>query len=183
LRQLGIASILAFLGATRLIAQAEPSLPKGASPEWSVEAGYGLSVHLNRGRSVEHLVLLEPSASFRVRSRLEYVVEANFARYLTPKGYMVGLMPVGARLSIGRGPTLPYVSIGAGFGWTDLTFLEEIDRRFNFLLQASAGVRHALTEKQTWTFEARLAHISNGGTARPNLGLNSLVFLGGFRFR
>ena len=160
-----------------------PPLPAGAPPEWGVEAGYGFSVHLNRGRSAEHLLLLEPSVGLRLGSRLQYVIEAHIAHYLTPHGSMVGAMPVGARYLFGRGRTLPYFSIGAGLGWTDLTSLEEIDRRFNFLLQASAGVRREMSEKQAWTFEARLSHISNGGTELPNLGLNCLVFLAGFRFR
>jgi Lipid A 3-O-deacylase (PagL) len=181
--RLGIASILALLGAAHLNAQAAPPLPEDAPPEWGAEAGYGFTVHLNRGRSVEHLVLLEPGAGFRLSSRLEYLVEAHFARYLTPLGYMVGVMPLGGRLYLGHGRALPYLSIGGGLGWTDLTRLEEIDRRFNFLLQGSAGVRYAVSEKRAWTFEARLVHVSNGGTSLPNLGLNSLVFLGGLRFR
>ncbi len=164
------------------MAQAEPLLPEGAPPEWGAEAGYGLSVHLNRGRSVEHLMLLEPWVGLRLGSRLQYVVEAHLARYLTPGGYMVGLMPVGGRLSIGRGPTLPYVSIGAGLGWTNLE-IEEVDRRFNFLLQGSAGVRRALSETEALTLEARIVHISNGGTKSPNLGLNCLVLLAGWSFR
>lgn len=178
-----LALVIAFLHAPGLPAQSDSPLPPGRPPEFGAEAGYGFSIHLNRGRSVEHFWLLEPWAGVRVSSRLQYVVEAHLARHLTPRGYVVGLMPVGGRLFIGSGRALPYVSIGGGFGWTDLTSLEEIDRRFNFLLQASAGVRYNLSEKSAWTFEARLAHISNGGTARPNLGLNNLVFLGGFRFR
>ena len=177
------AGIAARMAAQEPALQTMPRLPAGAPPEWGVEAGYGFSVHFNRGRSAEHLVLLEPSVGLRLGSRFRYVIEAHFARYQTPGGYIFGLMPVGGRLLIGRGRTLPYVSVGAGLGWTDLTELEEIDRRFNFLLQASAGVRQAVSEKQAWTFEARLSHISNGGTALPNLGLNSLAFLAGFRFQ
>ena len=163
--------------------QSAPPFPRDAPPEWGVEAGYGFSVHLNRGRSAEHLLLLEPSVGLRLGPRIQYVIEAHIAHYRTPHGYMVGVMPLGARYLFGGGRTIPYFSAGAGLAWTDLTQLEEIDRRFNFLLQASGGVRHAVSENQAWTFEARLAHISNAGTALPNLGLNSLVFLAGFRFQ
>jgi hypothetical protein len=124
-----------------------------------------------------------PSVAFRLNSRLEYVVEGHFAQYFTPRGYMIGLMPLRGRFHFGRGRTLPYVNVGLGFGWTDLTDLEEIDRRFNFLLQPSIGLRHAISESQALTLEVRLNHISNGGTREPNLGLNSLVVLGGWRFR
>ncbi len=139
-------------------------------------------MHLNRGRSSEHVLLFEPSVGFRLSSRLEYIVEGHFAQYFTPGGYMLGVMPVGGRLYLGGGRTLPYISIGGGLGWTNLK-VEEIDRRFNFLLQGSLGVRRAVSENQALTLEARLAHISNGGTERPNLGLNCLVLLAGWRFR
>lgn len=176
-------ALVLFARAVPLRAQSEPPLPLGRPPEWGLAAGYGFSVRLNRGHAKEHVLLFEPSVGLRISSRLEYLIEGHFAQYFTPKGYMVGVMPVGGRLYLGHGKTLPYVSIGGGLGWTDLTQLEEIDRRFNFLLQANAGVRWTISDSQALTFEGRLAHISNGGTERPNLGLNSLVFLAGWRFR
>lgn len=179
-----VASIViafALLSVLSLTAQSVPPVPAGRPPEWGAAAGYGFSVHLNHGRSSEHVLLFEPSAGFRLSSRLEYIAEGHFARYFTPGGSMIGVMPVGGRLYLGSGRTLPYVSIGGGLGWTDLT-VEEIDRRFNFLLQASAGVRRASSGTDALTLEARLDHISNGGTKKPNLGLNCLVILAGWRF-
>jgi hypothetical protein len=151
-------------------------------PEWGVEAGFGFTVHLNRGRSDEDMVLVVPSASFPLGSHFEYVIEGHLAGFFNPGGYMLGIMPLGVRYSPWRGRTMPYVSIGAGFGWTDLTQLDEIDRRFNFLLQGSLGVRQALASGQAVNFEARFSHISNAGTVLPNLGLNCVVFLVGWRF-
>jgi hypothetical protein len=172
-----------LLATAPLTAQSEPPLPIGRHPAWGLATGYGFSVHLNRGHANEHVLLFEPSVGLRISSRLEYLIEGHFARYFTPLGYMVGLMPVGGRFYVGSGTTLPYISIGGGFGWTDLTPLEEIDRRFNFLLQGSLGVRRTISDGEALTFEARVAHISNGGTELPNLGLNSVVFLAGWRFR
>jgi len=137
---------------------------------------------LNRGRSDEDMVLVVPSMGFSLGSHFQYVLEGHFAGFFNPGGYMLGLLPLGVRYSIGEGRTVPYVSIGAGFGWTDLIQLEEIDRRFNFLLQGSLGVRQALSNGQAVTFEARFSHISNAGTVLPNLGLNCVVFLVGWRF-
>jgi hypothetical protein len=159
-----------------------PPLPPGRPPEWSLAAGYGFSVKLNRGRSEEQLFLFEPGVSFRLGSRLEYIVEGHVARYFTPEGYMVGIMPLGLRFYIGNGRVLPYLSAGAGAGWTDLTGLDEIDRRFNFLLQGGIGVRGALAGAGAWSLEVRLSHISNAHTAEPNLGLNCVVFLAGYHF-
>ena len=124
-----------------------------------------------------------PAVAFPLSARLEWTVEGHFAGYFRPNGYMLGWMPLGARLFIGGGRTQPYVSLGAGFGWTDLTELDEIDRRFNYLLQASVGVRGRLPDGSAWTLEARMDHISNAGTVLPNLGLNTVVFLAGWRFR
>jgi len=173
---------LLLLTASSALAQTPP-LPEHRPPEWGIEAGYGLSLRLNLGRSHEHVLLFEPSVGFRVSRRLEYIVEGHFAQYLTPAGYMLGVMPLGARLYLGSGRVLPYVSIGAGLGWTNLERLDEIDQRFNFLLQGSLGLRVPLSERQAWTLEARLAHISDAGMTTPNLGLNSAVFLLGWRFR
>lgn len=153
------------------------------SPQWSLSAGYGFSVRLSRGRAEEHAFFFVPAVSFPLSARLEWTVEGHFAGYFQPSGYMLGAMPVGIRYFFGTGRAQPYASLGAGLGWTNLTELEEIDRRFNYLLQSSIGVRGRLPDGSAWTLEARLAHISNAGTILPNLGLNSVVFLGGWRLR
>ncbi len=176
--------LLLVLSPARSVAQeSDAPLPSNEQLRWSVAAGAGLQVHVNRGRSHERLILFEPAANVRLGPRLEYAIEGHFAQFVRPGGYMLGLMPVGARYYFGHGRTLPYFSIGAGLGWTDLVPLDEIDRRFNFLLQGSAGVRHAVAAGGEWTAEMRWDHISNAGTEKPNLGLNSVIFLLGWRFR
>jgi Lipid A 3-O-deacylase (PagL) len=177
------AAALALAGAAAAAQEAMPSpVPVGRRPEWSLQAGYGFSFQVNRGRSHEYLFLFEPGVAFRLGSRFAYVVEGHFARYLSPEGYMVGLVPIGARYNAGSGPIRPYFQLGVGLGWTDLAQLDEIDRRFNFLIQGAVGLRGAVTETQAWTFEVRYSHVSNAGTVLPNLGLNCLVFLAGWRF-
>jgi hypothetical protein len=170
-------------GAALLSAQAQPPLTIDRPPEWSLSEGYGFALHFTRGRTHEKALFSDPGISFRLSSRIEYLVEAHFAHYVSPGGYVLGVLPIGGRLYVGSGRVLPYVSLGAGLGWTNLTELAEIDQRFNFLLQGSIGVRRATSETAGWTLEVRLAHVSNAGMARPNLGLNMLVFSGGWRFR
>ena len=161
----------------------KPPIPEGRPPEWGIQAGYGFSFQANSGRSHEYLFLFEPNVGIRLGSRFEYVAEAHFARYFSPEGYMIGVVPVGMRYNAPSATAIrPYAYLGVGFGWTDLTQLDEIDRRFNFLIQGSVGLRGAVTETQAWTFEARYSHVSNAGTELPNLGLNCLVFLAGLRF-
>lgn len=183
----GLAVSAAFLLAAKIAAGQEPAekppVPEGRPPEWGLQAGYGFSFQVNRGRSHEYLFLFEPNVGFRLGDRFEYVVEGHFARYFTPEGYMVGLAPLGARYTApSRTAIRPYFYLGLGLGWTDLQQLDEIDRRFNFLIQGAVGIRGAVTETQAWTFEARYSHVSNAGTELPNLGLNCLVFLAGWRF-
>jgi hypothetical protein len=72
--------------------------------------------------------------------------------------------------------------MGAGFGWTDLTKLQEIGRRFNFLLQMGLGARWETRTFGRWTTELRFLHISNANTAPRNGGLNSLHLLVGRSF-
>ena len=158
------------------------SLPERGKPELALLAGYGYEVHLNRGTTEVRLLMVQPQAAFRLGSRLEYVVEGHLATYFRPDGLAAGLVPVGARYFFGGGSLAPYFELGAGFGWTDLK-VEEIDRRFNFILQAGVGVRGTPSLDRAWMVEARLLHCSNAGTVLPNLGLNSVVLLGGWRFR
>jgi hypothetical protein len=176
-------TLLLFLSVLPGLAQSSDGLPERGHPEWVVNAGYGFSVHINRGTSNESLFLFDPQVGFRWGSRTEYLVEGHFAQYFTPKGFAVGILPLGARYFLGQGAVAPYVSGGAGFGWTDLTNLDEIDRRFNFFLQAGLGVRGSMSGNRAWSLEARLLHYSNAGTVPPNLGLNSLVLLVGWRIR
>ena len=180
---LAAAALLLVGAAARAQDAAPPPIPEGRPPEWGLQAGYGFSFQANEGRSHEYLFLFEPNVGFRLGSRFEYVAEAHVARYFSPEGYMVGVVPLGARYNApSRTAIRPYAYVGLGLGWTDLTQLDEIDRRFNFLIQASVGLRGAVTETQAWTFEARYSHVSNAGTELPNLGLNCLVFLAGWRF-
>ncbi len=159
------------------------AIPEGRPPEWGIAAGYGIHVDVGPGTSRERQVVLTPSVGFRLSSRLEFVSAATFEQYLEPAGYFVGLLPAGLRISIGKDEVLPYVGIGLGFGWTDLTDLRELSRRFNFRLESYGGLRIPVDDTSAWTLEGRYQHTSNAGTSYPNLGINSMVVLAGWRFR
>lgn len=177
---------LLLLRAAGASGQAEPSagpLPANRPPEWSMAEGYGFTLRVNRGRSHEHAWFAHPGVSFRLGARFEYLVEGHFAHFVSPGGYMLGALPIGGRLYIGGGRVLPYATFGLGAGWTNLVKLDEIDQRFNFLLQTGVGVRSSVSGGGAWTLEARVSHASNAGMSTPNLGLNMLVVLGGWRFR
>jgi len=177
-----VIALLGGVAGARVFAQDGP-IPKGRGIEWGVSGGFGVPVRAPSRPSDESELAFLASAGFRVSRRVEYVVEADGFGFLHPGGYYVGLMPLCGRLSIGNGTLLPYASLGLGFGWTNLLELVEISRRFNFQVQAGIGIRGAVTERTGWTTEIRILHISNAGTVYPNRGLNSLLVLGGFRFR
>jgi hypothetical protein len=128
------------------------------------------------------MLLLAPQAGFRIGRRFEWIVEAHLAQFFRPDGWTVGLVPASARYFFADGPLAPYFGVGAGLCWTNLQ-IEEIDRRFNFLLEAGAGIRGTPRSGRAWMAELRWVHYSNAGTVRPNLGFNAVVLLAGWRFR
>jgi Lipid A 3-O-deacylase (PagL) len=178
---IGVAVLaLVLSGGGEVLAQ---PIPQGRPPEWGLAAGYGFDVRVGPGTSDFGLAILTPSVGFRLSSRFEFVSSATFERYAGPAGYYLGLLPAGARLSIGNDDVLPYFGFGVGFGWTDLTDLPELSRRFNFRIECYGGLRMRIDDATAWTLEARYQHTSNAGTSFPNQGINSVVVLAGWRFR
>jgi hypothetical protein len=160
-------------------------VPAGRPPELGFDLGYGFGVHLDSGPSDTHFVIVTPSLGVRVSPHVEYFPSGILERYFTPQNsYFVGLIPLGARISIGTGGKfVPFFDAGLGFGWTNLDRLLEISRRFNFRAEAGVGLRGDVSDTDGWTVRVRFFHTSNGGTADPNLGLNHMVVSGGWRFR
>jgi hypothetical protein len=152
-------------------------------PLWILKGGLGLSYHLHERNSDERLLFFAPEVAKPLGRHWEYVIEGNLSRFTSPPGYFVGALPVGARYLPLTGRLRPFVSVGAGLGWTDLTNIPEISRRFNFLVEGDLGVRWKTRADQSWQISGRLLHISNGGTRIPNLGLNCIVLVFGGRIR
>ncbi|HEY7574727.1 MAG TPA: acyloxyacyl hydrolase [Thermoanaerobaculia bacterium] len=152
-----------------------------STPQVSLLGGFGLSVRVNRGRTQERMFVLQPQASWRLGKRFDAIVEGHFAKYFQPDGWGAGLVPLSARYYFATAGSRPYFNFGAGFCWTNLE-IEELDRRFNFILQAGFGIKTDLSARRSWLLEARWYHYSNAGTVRPNLGFNGVVLLGGWRF-
>ena len=174
------------LAAALLSLRASPAAcqapPRNADPQLALFGGFGYSVRVTAGRTEEQFGVLQPQAAFRLGQRFQYVVEAHYARDFRPDGFVAGLVPAGARYLLGSGRAAPYLQLGAGFCWTDLK-IEEISRRFNFILQGGVGLLGDRGGAGTWMIDARWLHYSNAGTVLPNLGFNAIVLLGGWRFR
>jgi hypothetical protein len=163
-------------------ASAQSTSPTPNSPYWGVAAGPSLAVPRWESRSDERAVLIAPSVSFSQASWLDFVVEGHLAQYFSPTGYVIGVTP-GWRLYFGSRRCRPFVAGGVGVSATDLNQLHEIDRRFNFLSQASVGLQVGTAGGRAFTLETRFYHMSNGSTKPPNIGLNGLAVLAGWRSR
>lgn len=73
---------------------------------------------------------------------------------------------------------VPFAEGGAGLGGIDFD-LRSQDDGFNFLLQTGAGVHWLLLPETALCAGYRYHHISNAGSRRPNIGINShLVYFG-----
>ena len=77
----------------------------------------------------------------------------------------------------------PYMEFAGGPFWMDLGGrIPEEANQFNFVLTGGVGVSWFLTPQLAFNAGYRFHHISNAGTAFPNLGLNASLPFGGFSF-
>lgn len=166
--------------AAPLAAQSPFSDPRRS--EWRVGGGYGWTIGTGPSDPDLQYVAVFPELAWPVKSHVAYTVTGHFSRWFPRQGWVAGILPVGGRLDVLRDrSTSPYVAAGVGVAWTDLTELDEIDRRFNFLAQWGAGVRRVTAGGNEWFAEFRYFHVSNMGTAGNNWGLNTLIVVVGRR--
>lgn len=92
--------------------------------------------------------------------------------------YAVGLSAL-VRYNFWTGSKIiPFLDAGAGVMGTNFGPPEQ-GSIFNFQLQAGAGLHIFVKRGLALTLQYRLHHISNAGTADPNRGINSNIFLAG----
>jgi hypothetical protein len=178
-RFLLVAGALGACGAP-LGGESPGSLPRRS--EWRLGGGYGWTIGTGPSDPDQQYVALFPELAWPVKPYVAYTVTGHFSRWFPRQGWVAGILPVGGRLELLPGrSTAPYVEAGVGVAWTDLTELDEIDRRFNFLAQWGAGLRRRTAEGDEWFAEFRYFHVSNMGTSGNNWGLNTLVLVVGRR--
>jgi hypothetical protein len=126
--------------------------------------------------------LVAPAVDVHITPWFAYVAEAQLSTYVSPEtGAIAGVIPIGFRLH-GRGRPQPFLAIGAGVSWTSFTNLRGLDRRLNYLTQISAGVRRLRPDASAVSVELRLNHLSNLSSAPPNLGMENIAVLMGYRW-
>ena len=138
--------------------------------------GFGWTIPTGPSDPDLQYVALFPELAWPVKPHVAYTVTGYVSRWFPRQGWIAGVYPVGGRLELTRGKrTSPYVEAAVRVGWTNLTELDEIDRRFNFLAQWGAGVRRRMPDGRDWFAELRYLHVSNMGTRGNNWGLNTLI--------
>jgi lipid A 3-O-deacylase len=105
--------------------------------------------------------------------------EVEFIQYTEPlTTYLVALTPTVKYTFLASDRLRPYVEAGAGVVWTDLgDRIPEKGSQFNFNLQVGAGLSYFVAPSTSINVSYRYQHISNAGTAEPNLGIDAGVVL------
>lgn len=161
-------------------AQSEPQV--GSRMHWSLAAGPVVEVATPGARVRERGLLVAPAVDVRITPWFAYVAEAQLSTYVSPlTGLIAGVIPIGLRLH-GGGRTQPFLAVGAGISWTSFTDLRGLDRRVNYLTQIGAGVRRLRPGGSALSAELRVNHLSNWSSAPPNLGMENVAVLVGYRW-
>ena len=106
------------------------------------------------------------------RGNWEWRVELMGAGQYRPKGaYLCGLTPL-LRYDFATGSRwMPFVDIGAGLSITDIG-RPDLSTRFEFNLQAGAGLNYFVRTNLALTIQYRFLHVSNARIAYPDCGVN-----------
>jgi hypothetical protein len=96
--------------------------------------------------------------------------------------FEIGLNLLFAKLTFGDGRVRPFIEGGEGVLYTDLR-KQRFGSRMQFSSQFGVGLEYQIRPDLAFSFAARLRHMSNGGTASSNPGVNTLFGLVGLTFR
>lgn len=138
-----------------------------------VAGRYGRVVATVRGLAIEYVLEVIP-------------MEVAFHSLVGRRGsgmrgdvYGAGISPLGLTVGLKHGRVRPFVGFGGGLiAFTDAVPLPET-RRLDFTADFSGGVSIPTRHRRAVLLGARFHHISNGGRASPNRGLNTFDFFGG----
>ncbi|MCU1297306.1 MAG: hypothetical protein JWO91_1584 [Acidobacteriaceae bacterium] len=141
------------------------SVPGGTSNTdvWNVGLRYGW-------------ILTRPHGPGFLKGRLECaadVVPVFMVFQPTNTAYGAGFNPLNLKWNFAsRGLLVPYFELSGGALFTNKD-VPTGTNTVNFMPAAALGL-HFLREKFNWSVEVRYLHISNGGLAVPNPGLNTV---------
>jgi Lipid A 3-O-deacylase (PagL) len=98
------------------------------------------------------------------------------------ESFEIGISPLFGKLTFGDWRVRPFIEGGEGIMYTDLR-KQRFGTPFNFSSQFGAGLEYQIRPDLTFTFAARIRHMSNAGLASTNPGINTYFGLVGLTFR
>ena len=130
------------------------------------------------------MTLTDPIGESWYRGQVSIGAEMVYLQFREPiLTHGVGFTPRIKYTFVALGRLRPYAEFTGGPFWTDLGGnIDEQANEFNFVLTGGVGVSWFLTPQLAANAGYRFHHISNAGTAFPNLGLNASLPFGGFSF-
>ena len=130
------------------------------------------------------MTLTDPIGDSWYRGQVSIGAEMVYLQFREPiLTHGVGFTPRIKYTFVALGRLRPYAEFTGGPFWTDLGGnIDEQANEFNFVLTGGVGVSWFLTPQLAANAGYRFHHISNAGTAFPNLGLNASLPFGGFSF-
>jgi lipid A 3-O-deacylase len=130
------------------------------------------------------MTITDPIGDSWYRGQVSLGAEMVYLEFREPLlTHGVGFTPRIKYMFVALGRLRPYAEFAGGPFWTDLGGrIEEQANQFNFVLTGGVGVSWFFTSQASFNIGYRFHHISNAGTAFPNLGLNASLPFGGFSF-
>jgi hypothetical protein len=176
-----------FISCVTLSAQALPPSSSAEPPPspgrvgFEVAVGPAFETSVAGGRAPQRAVLGVPTLTLRVASWFDYAVEGHFARHVSPiTANEFGIVPITFRVHT-RGRIQVHLSGGAGVVWSGLAGIHGLEQRQNYITQLCAGVARVLANGSAISLETRFYHLSNDGAKPPNLGMEQVSVLVGYR--
>ncbi|CUS34995.1 conserved exported hypothetical protein [Candidatus Nitrospira nitrosa] len=190
--------LTAILGATLTVSRAlasdvSPVITVGTQ-EVGLTAGYMFSHRLTHLHTTKQhgpalmpswmMTITDPIGDSWYRGQVSLGAEMVYLEFREPLlTHGVGFTPRIKYTFVALGRFRPYVEFAGGPFWTDLGGrIREEANQFNFVLTGGVGVSWFVTPQLAFNAGYRFHHISNAGTAFPNLGLNASLPFGGFSF-
>lgn len=190
------ATVMIYLIMTAPIAQADdgsPTITVGTQ-EVGMTAGYMFSHRLTELHTTKQhgpavmpswmITLTDPIGDSWYRGQISLGAEMVYLEFREPiVTHGIGFTPRIKYTFVALGRLRPYAEFTGGPFWTDLGGrIREQANEFNFVLSGGVGVSWFITPQLAFNAGYRFHHISNAGTAFPNLGLNASLPFGGFSF-
>ncbi len=172
---------------------ASPTITVGTQ-EVGLTAGYMFSHRLTELHTTKQhgpalmpswmITLTDPIGDGWYRGQVSLGAEMVYLEFREPiVTHGIGFTPRIKYTFVALGRVRPYMEFTGGPFWTDLGGrIREQANEFNFVLSGGIGVSWFITPQLAFNAGYRFHHISNAGTAFPNLGLNASLPFGGFSF-